>query len=54
LNRVADIDGFEKITRKINGGLNGYADRLEHWERIKEVLNVNKPTDSPHQLDELP
>ena len=40
LNRLADIDAFEKITRRINGGLNGYEDRLKHWERCKQALNV--------------
>lgn len=40
LNRLADINAFEKITRKINGGLNGFADRMEHWQRCLEALNV--------------
>lgn len=40
LNRLADIDAFEKITRRINGGLNGYEDRLKHWENCKKALNV--------------
>lgn len=53
LNRLADIDAFEKITRKINGGLNGYADRLEHYERAKKALGVEqKDIDSPRQLNE--
>jgi len=55
LNRLADIDAFEKITRKINGGVNGLKDRLEHWERCKKALGVDeKDIDSPRQLDELP
>lgn len=41
LNRLADIDAFEKITRRINGGLNGYQDRLAHWERCKMALKVH-------------
>lgn len=40
LNRLADINAFEKITRKVNGGLNGFADRMEHWQRCLEALNV--------------
>lgn len=40
LNRLADIDAFEKITKRINGGLNGYEDRKEHWERCKKALGV--------------
>jgi putative chitinase len=41
LNRHADIDGFQTITRKINGGLNGYDDRLKHWEIAKKALGVH-------------
>lgn len=41
LNKHADIDGFQAITRKINGGLNGYADRVKHWERCKAALKVS-------------
>jgi putative chitinase len=40
LNRLADIDAFEKITRRINGGVNGMADRMKHWETALQVLNV--------------
>ena len=42
LNRLADIDAFEKITRRINGGVNGMEDRLKHWDRCCEVLNVER------------
>lgn len=38
LNELADRDQFQTITRRINGGLNGLADRLEIWERAKAVL----------------
>lgn len=38
LNVFADIPDFEKITRIINGGLNGYKDRLELYERAKLYL----------------
>lgn len=40
LNRLSDIDAFEKITRRINGGINGYADRLKHWEACRKALKV--------------
>lgn len=40
LNRLADIDAFEKITKRINGGLNGHHDRLKHWENCRKALNV--------------
>jgi len=38
LNPLADAENFRKITLRINGGLNGYADRLKYWERAKEAL----------------
>jgi putative chitinase len=40
LSRLADVDAFKKITQKINGGLNGYPDRIQHWERCKKALKV--------------
>lgn len=39
LNELADQGNFEKITKRINGGLNGLEDRRQHWERIKKILN---------------
>ncbi|ERH56409.1 glycoside hydrolase family 19 protein [Pseudomonas simiae] len=38
LNTLADQGDFSKITRRINGGLNGLEDRLQLWERAKKVL----------------
>jgi putative chitinase len=38
LNALADAGDFESITRRINGGLNGQADRLRRWEKAKAVL----------------
>lgn len=32
LNRYADTNNIEMITRRINGGLNGYADRLRYYD----------------------
>lgn len=45
LNRYADQGDVENITRKINGGLNGYADRLACLERLSLVRLGYKPTD---------
>lgn len=38
LNEVADSGGFEIITRRINGGLTGYADRLAYFRRAQQTL----------------
>jgi putative chitinase len=38
LNAPADTGDFEAITRRINGGLNGLAERLAFYERAKVVL----------------
>jgi putative chitinase len=38
LNPLADAGDLQTITRKINGGLNGYADRAEIFERALKVL----------------
>lgn len=38
LNELADVGDFMRITRRINGGTNGYDDRLAKWEAAKEVL----------------
>lgn len=39
LSELADAGRFEDITRRINGGLNGQAERLAYFERAKEVLS---------------
>jgi putative chitinase len=38
LNRYADKGDQEMITRRINGGLNGYADRLDYYTRLGLVV----------------
>ena len=38
LNTLADAGEFNTITRRINGGLNGLADRLNLWAKAREVL----------------
>ena len=47
LNAFADAGQFETITRKINGGLNGQADRLQYFERAKRVLADGGPAVAP-------
>ena len=38
LNELADAGRFDLITRKINGGTHGAADRNRRWEEAKRVL----------------
>jgi putative chitinase len=38
LNPLADRGDFKLITRRINGGVNGFADRLAAYERAQQVL----------------
>ncbi|MBV5305549.1 MAG: glycoside hydrolase family 19 protein [Desulfobulbaceae bacterium] len=38
LNELADVGNFERITKRINGGLNGYADRRRALDRASGVL----------------
>lgn len=39
LNSLADVSAFRAITRSINGGYNGYADRLAYYERAQALLS---------------
>lgn len=39
LNKLADEGNFLKITRRINGGTNGLADRQAFYTRAKKVLS---------------
>jgi predicted chitinase len=46
LNELADLvtqDAFKEITRRINGGFNGLADRKRFYEIAKTVLGVVTP-----------
>lgn len=45
LNRYADEGDIEQITKKINGGLNGFDDRLEKYTRVALVLLGYEPTE---------
>ncbi|MDJ0580945.1 D-Ala-D-Ala carboxypeptidase family metallohydrolase [Crocosphaera sp.] len=47
INQAADQGDFQKVTRLINGGLNGYADRCQFWERAKKVLSSGGTTSVP-------
>lgn len=40
LNGLADRQEFEKITRRINGGLTGLEDRLKYYKAAKKALGV--------------
>lgn len=37
-NELADAGNFEAVTKRINGGLNGYPERLGLWAAAKAVL----------------
>lgn len=38
LNEISDKGDFKLITKRINGGYNGYQDRLAYYERAQRVL----------------
>lgn len=40
LNAFADTGEFEAITKKINGGLNGQAQREQYYQKAKDVFGV--------------
>jgi len=40
LNELADVGNFKLITKRINGGYNGYTDRLGYWRRASAVIGV--------------
>ena len=39
-NELADAGEFEQITRRINGGLNGYPERCALWACAKEAIQT--------------
>ncbi|WP_292607777.1 glycoside hydrolase family 19 protein [Mesorhizobium sp.] len=45
LNAYADQNNAEMITKKVNGGLNGYADRLDYYDRAALVMLDYGPTE---------
>lgn len=46
LNKYADRDQFETLTRRINGGVNGLDDRLARWAVAKRALNSTPAPDA--------
>lgn len=43
LNKTAkenSLAAFKRVTRKINGGLNGLGDRVDYWNRARTVLGI--------------
>lgn len=40
LNKLADAQKFDSITKRVNGGFNGKADRDRYYARAKDVLGV--------------
>ena len=47
INGLADRGDFEAVTKRINGGLNGYADRQQRYARAALILMGRKPNDVP-------
>jgi predicted chitinase len=43
LNELADVEDFIAITKRINGGLNGLAERQKYYEIAKNVLGADEP-----------
>ena len=43
INRLADADDLEGVTRAVNGGLNGLQDRAKWLASVKGVLRPEKP-----------
>lgn len=41
LSELADNQNYLLITKRINGGTNGYAERCKYYERALDVLGVN-------------
>lgn len=40
INPLADADDFKAVTRKINGGLNGYEDRSRRWRAVRQEMGL--------------
>lgn len=56
LNALADIDDIRALTRRINGGLNGFDDRFRLLEKAREALRVAPalPDDVPATIALIP
>lgn len=40
INALADAGDFRAVTRAVNGGYNGYEDRLQRWHAVRDVLEA--------------
>ena len=38
LNQIADTDDFRRVTKVVNGGYNGWADRKRWYDKANEIL----------------
>jgi predicted chitinase len=47
INAPADADDIREVTRRINGGTNGLADRTAFYERAKQILAESFVADVP-------
>ncbi len=54
LNELADVQDFITITRRINGGQAGLADRQKYYEIAKNVLEADEPGDFSFPLATIP
>jgi predicted chitinase len=45
LNELADVQDFTTITKRINGGLTGLAERQKYYEIAKNTLSAEEPDD---------
>ncbi|KAL0479097.1 hypothetical protein AKO1_010346, partial [Acrasis kona] len=53
LNKYADLGtqkGFDQVTRRVNGGYNGKADRDAYWKRANNVLKQSGGNGSSQQI----
>lgn len=41
LSKLADVDWFREITRRINGGYNGLSERVAYWARNRMILGLD-------------
>lgn len=56
INRAADARDIKTMTRLVNGGENGLADRTEKWEKALIIFGSSsrQPTTAPNTVSEKP